>query len=176
MKIRLAIVLSLLSAWPAIAEPGDPREPLNAPTAWAVLRHFSQPATPRPIRWCGWYARGLVDRDPGRAYDVAEKWKFWGRPAFGCTPGAMAVWPHHVGLTLACPAPGKVELLSGNVKGRVSRDVRSAAGVIAWRLPSYGAGPIASSPEISRHKYRDGSSTRSRSRPQDRREFASSRL
>lgn len=136
---RAAIYLLILisSSMSAVAEPGDPRTRgvFNPSTAWAALRHFSTPATPRPDRWCGWYARGLVEVDPGVAYDVAEKWSRWGHRAPGCVAGAMAVWPHHVGLALSCPAPGKVELLSGNVKGRVSRDVRSTRRVIAWRLP-----------------------------------------
>jgi hypothetical protein len=84
----------------------------------------------RPARWCGWYVGrvlGLYDR----ALWVARNWARVGAPT-GPSPGAVVVWPHHVGIVRA--VSGRHILVhSGNDGHRIRTRWRSMRGVIAFR-------------------------------------------
>lgn len=87
----------------------------------------------RPHAWCGWYARGLVDRDPGPAFNLARNWAHWGHAA-SPGPGVMVVWRHHVGRITGRDASGNWIIKSGNDGGHVRERPRSIAGAIAFRV------------------------------------------
>src|SRR5574340_827421 len=68
---------------------------------------------PRPAKWCGWALRqwlGVKDR----AYNLAKNWAHFGERASGPALGVIAVYPHHVGIVVAVPAPGRMVMKSGN--------------------------------------------------------------
>src|SRR5579871_3347098 len=66
----------------------------------------------RPRAWCGWYARGLVGRDPGPEYNLARNWTHWGHAA-GPGVGVMVVWSHHVGMITGRAPNGQWIVKSG---------------------------------------------------------------
>jgi hypothetical protein len=86
----------------------------------------------RPRAWCGWYARSLVGRDPGTAYNLARNWARWGRPS-GPGVGVMVVWSHHVGMITGRTPDGQWIVKSGNDGHGVRERPRSIAGAIAFR-------------------------------------------
>jgi len=86
----------------------------------------------RPRAWCGWYARSLVGRDPGAAYNLARNWARWGRPS-GPGVGVMVVWSHHVGMITGRTPDGQWIVKSGNDGHGVRERPRSIAGAIAFR-------------------------------------------
>jgi hypothetical protein len=86
----------------------------------------------RPRAWCGWYARSLVGRDPGVAFNLARNWTRWGRPS-GPGVGVMVVWPHHVGMITGRDVNGNWIVKSGNDGHAVRERPRSLAGAIAFR-------------------------------------------
>jgi hypothetical protein len=86
----------------------------------------------RPRAWCGWYARTLVGRDPGTAYNLARNWARWGRPS-GPGVGVMVVWSHHVGMITGRAPDGQWIIKSGNDGHGVRERPRSIAGAIAFR-------------------------------------------
>lgn len=91
-------------------------------------------ADPRPRAWCGWQLRqwlGVADR----AYNLARNWAHFGSRASGPAPGVIAVYPHHVGIVVSVPGPGRMVMKSGNDGHAVRTRERSTRGVIAWRLP-----------------------------------------
>jgi hypothetical protein len=88
---------------------------------------------PKPRAWCGWYARQLVGRDPGPAFNLARNWAHWGHAA-SPGPGVMVVWPHHVGMITGRSSNGEWIVKSGNDgRGMVRERPRSIAGAIAFR-------------------------------------------
>lgn len=89
---------------------------------------------PRPTAWCGWQMRqwlGVADR----AYNLARKWAGFGSRASGPAPGVIAVYPHHVGIVVSVPGPGRMVMKSGNDGHAIRTRERSTRGVIAWRWP-----------------------------------------
>lgn len=91
-------------------------------------------ADPRPAKWCGWWLRhelGVSDR----LYNLARAWAHFGERAHGPAPGVIAVYPHHVGIVVAVPGPGRMVMKSGNDGHAVRTRERSTRGVIAWRWP-----------------------------------------
>jgi len=50
----------------------------------------------RPARWCGWWMRQNVGRDPGPQFNLARSWASYGAAAPGPAPGVIGVMPHHV--------------------------------------------------------------------------------
>ena len=95
-------------------------------------------AEPRPLAWCGWYARfHLVVTDPGRAFNRACEWLRYGTPTFPRV-GAIVVWcsksHHHVGKITGTDANGNFIVKSGNDGHAVRERVRSVAGA-SFRWP-----------------------------------------
>ena len=89
---------------------------------------------PRPRAWCGWWLRhhlGVADR----LYNEARAWAHYGHRASGPAPGVIAVYPHHVGIVVSVPGPGRMVMKSGNDGHAVRTRERSTRGVIAWRWP-----------------------------------------
>jgi len=86
----------------------------------------------RPRAWCGWYARSLVGRDPGPAFNLARNWARWGRPS-GPGVGVMVVWSHHVGMITGRAPDGQWIVKSGNDGHGVRERPRSISGAIAFR-------------------------------------------
>lgn len=87
-----------------------------------------------PHAWCGcWLAayKGLSDR----SLWVARRWASLGQNAGGPTAGAIAVWPHHVGLVRAVNG-NQILLLSGNDGNAVRERWRPTRGIIAYRFVS----------------------------------------
>lgn len=89
---------------------------------------------PRPRAWCGWWLRhhlGVADR----LYNAARAWVRYGYRASGPAPGVIAVYPHHVGIVVSVPGPGRMVMTSGNDGHAVRTRERPTRGVIAWRWP-----------------------------------------
>jgi hypothetical protein len=87
----------------------------------------------RPARWCGWWMRHEVDRDPGPQFNLARAWAGYGAAASGPGPGIIGVMPHHVFKVVSVLGRGLVMAISGNDGHAVRTRPRSTAGVIAWR-------------------------------------------
>lgn len=85
---------------------------------------------PRPQAWCGWFMGkhlGMLDR----SLWVASNWAHVGSPTHA-KPGAIVVWPHHVGQVKAVNG-SKILVLSGNDGHAVRTRWRTTRGVIAFR-------------------------------------------
>lgn len=100
----------------------------------AAMRHLgSRNFTGRRGPWCGFamsaFAReaGLPAIRSGRAID----WRKYGR-ASGARVGAIAVFPHHVGVVTGVVG-NKVQIVSGNHGGRVGLGLYSLSRVVAFR-------------------------------------------
>ena len=106
-----------------------------APIAIA-RRYLGGNPTGWPRVWCGAFMRlvmraaGLPDLPSG---DRAAAWARYGR-ASAPRPGAVVVWPHHVGLITAVETNGRATVISGNDGRRVRERVRSIAGAVV-RMP-----------------------------------------
>lgn len=120
-------------------------EPRNLPRAFGVLpvatgagappwtsRLGARPSNCPARRWCGCYLAerfGLTDR---RLW-AARQWLRVGRELTGPRVGAIAVYPHHVGVITEVIAPNRFKMLSGNDGGAVRERERSTVGVIGYR-------------------------------------------
>ena len=86
--------------------------------------------------WCGAFMR-LVMRAAGYpdlpSGDLAAAWARYGHPS-APQPGAVVVWPHHVGLITAVHGDGLATVISGNDGRRVRERVRSIARAV-MRVP-----------------------------------------
>jgi hypothetical protein len=86
--------------------------------------------------WCGAFMR-LVMRAAGYpdlpSGDLAAAWARYGRASVP-QPGAVVVWPHHVGLITAVHGNGLATVISGNDGHRVRERVMSIARAVV-RLP-----------------------------------------
>lgn len=82
----------------------------------------------RPGRWCGWYMRTLYGGSS--AFNRAWAWTKRGVATLP-QPGAIIVWPHHVGVLVGpTAAPGVWLVHSGNDGGRVRTRPRRIAGAV----------------------------------------------
>ena len=86
--------------------------------------------------WCDAFMRlvmhaaGYPDLPSG---NLAAAWARYGRPS-APQPGAVVVWPHHVGLITAVRSDGLATVISGNDGRRVRERVRSIARTVV-RMP-----------------------------------------
>jgi hypothetical protein len=110
---------------------------------------FTSPALagygPKPAKWCGWFMRQEVPRDPGEAFNVAIKWATYGMRAPGPATGVIVVWPHHVGKIVGHDGSGWI-VRSGNDNHAVRERVRPLKGVIAYRWPTMFSASVSPSP------------------------------
>lgn len=112
-------------------------DPVRVAGLSPVIGRFHEALGPRPRAWCGWWLRGQVAGDPGPQGNLARWWTHYGPHIAGPQPGAIAVWPHHVGIVTAVLGDGQIMLKSGNDGHAVRERARSTRGVIAWVMPSY---------------------------------------
>src|SRR5574340_827416 len=98
----------------------------NAHGRRSVARYESNSrgSDPRPAAWCGYWMRHHVSADPGRAFNLAIKWREWGRAIAGPIAGAIDVERHHVFKVISVLDRGRVLAISGNDGGRVRTRVR----------------------------------------------------
>jgi uncharacterized protein (TIGR02594 family) len=94
--------------------------------------------TGRSRQWCAAFANMVLERTGHRGSGSAAAVSFahYGSPAPGPVPGAIVVFPHHVGFVVGVEGPGKVRVVSGNHGHRVGEGVYSTRGVIAYRYPT----------------------------------------
>lgn len=85
----------------------------------------------RPARWCGWYMRTKFGGGP--ELNLARNWARVGRSSRP-QPGAIVVWPHHVGEIIRVTGRMTAIVNSGNDGGAVRTRERSIAGAIAFRI------------------------------------------
>ena len=81
----------------------------------------------RPRQWCGWWMR--TQKGGGPDLNLAANWRRWGSPS-GPQIGAVAVWPHHVGMITGRTTNGQWIIKSGNDGGAVRERARSVAGAV----------------------------------------------
>jgi len=86
----------------------------------------------RPAKWCGWFMRTLFGGGP--EYNVAANWAHRGRPT-SPHPGAIVVWPHHVGVIVGNCSGGRCVVKSGNWGNRVATVSMNVRNAIAFRTP-----------------------------------------
>ena len=106
-------------------------------TPVAIARHYlGGNPTGWTRAWCGAFMRlvmhaaGYPDLPSG---NLAAAWARYGRPS-APQPGAVVVWPHHVGLITAVRSDGLATVISGNDGRRVRERVRSIARTVV-RMP-----------------------------------------
>ncbi|MDB5555448.1 MAG: putative exported protein of unknown function [Rhizobium sp.] len=124
LAVAMALACALFAATPAHARHHHHKH----------SRTYSQSGDPRPHAWCGWWLRhqiGVADR----TFNLARAWARYGSNAHGPAVGAIAVWPHHVGIITGRTGTGWI-LKSGNDGHAVRERERSLRGVIAYRGPS----------------------------------------
>jgi uncharacterized protein (TIGR02594 family) len=94
--------------------------------------------TGRARQWCATFANMVLERTGhrGSGSAAARSFAHYGSPAPGPVPGAIVVFPHHVGFVVGVEGPGRVRVVSGNHGHRVGEGVYSTRGVIAYRYPT----------------------------------------
>jgi uncharacterized protein (TIGR02594 family) len=87
--------------------------------------------------WCAIFANMILTRSGYRGTGSAAARSFaqYGRPASGPAPGAIAVWPHHVGFVVGSAGPGRIRVVSGNHNHRVEESTYATRSVMAFRYP-----------------------------------------
>ena len=97
-----------------------------------TLALLASPASAHPrFPWCGWFLAQRKGIHDTRLY-AARNWAHWGH-ATAPHPGAVVVWPHHVGELVRHLGGSIWEVLSGNDGNAVRSRPRSIAGAIAFR-------------------------------------------
>jgi len=94
--------------------------------------------TGRGRAWCAVFANMILERTghSGSGSALARSFASYGRPAPGPVPGAIAVFPHHVGFVVGSDGPGRIRIVSGNHSHRVGEGIYPARRVIAYRYPA----------------------------------------
>jgi uncharacterized protein (TIGR02594 family) len=89
-------------------------------------------------QWCAAFANLVLERTGyrGSGSAAARSFAHYGSPAPGPVPGAIIVFPHHVGFVIGTAGPGRVRVVSGNHGHRVGDGIYSTRGVIAYRYPT----------------------------------------
>jgi uncharacterized protein (TIGR02594 family) len=87
--------------------------------------------------WCAEFANLVLERTGhrGSGSALARSFASYGRPAPGPVPGAIVVFPHHVGFVMRVEGPGRIRVVSGNHGHRVGEGVYSTRRAIAYRYP-----------------------------------------
>lgn len=115
MRCVVAVLLLVLSVVDANAQWFNRSKPSHCPER----------------RWCGCFLASYLGIDNKELWR-ATKWTSMGKRVSKPVRGAVAVYPHHVGVITDVPGPGQIVLLSGNDGGQVRERARSTKGVIAY--------------------------------------------
>jgi len=105
----------------------------------AVARRYSGTnPTGRAHDWCAAFANLVLQRTGhrGSGSALARSFAHYGRPAPGPVPGAIVVFPHHVGFVIRAEGSGRIRVVSGNHGHRVGEGLYSMRRAIAYRYPT----------------------------------------
>ena len=104
----------------------------------AAERYRGTNPTGRSHDWCAEFANLVLRRTghSGSGSALARSFESYGRPAPGPVPGAIVVFPHHVGFVMRVEGPGRIRVVSGNHGHRVGEGVYSTRRAIAYRYPA----------------------------------------
>jgi len=93
--------------------------------------------TGRSHDWCAEFANLVLRRTGhrGSGSALARSFASYGRPAPGPVPGAIVVFPHHVGFVMGSDGHGRIRVVSGNHGHRVGEGFYSTRRAIAYRYP-----------------------------------------
>jgi uncharacterized protein (TIGR02594 family) len=94
--------------------------------------------TGRSHDWCAEFANLVLKRTGhrGSGSALARSFASYGRPAPGPVPGAIVVFPHHVGFVIGSDGHGRIRVVSGNHGHRVGEGFYSTRRAIAYRYPA----------------------------------------
>jgi uncharacterized protein (TIGR02594 family) len=103
----------------------------------AAERYRGTNPTGRAHDWCAEFANLVLKRTGhrGSGSALARSFASYGRPAPGPVPGAIVVFPHHVGFVMRVEGPGRIRVVSGNHGHRVGEGIYSMRRAIAYRYP-----------------------------------------
>lgn len=103
----------------------------------AAERYRGTNPTGRSHDWCAEFANLVLSRTGhrGSGSALARSFASYGTPAPGPVPGAIVVFPHHVGFVMRVEGPGRIRVVSGNHGHRVGEGVYSTRRAIAYRYP-----------------------------------------
>jgi uncharacterized protein (TIGR02594 family) len=103
----------------------------------AAERYRGTNPTGRSHDWCAEFANLVLKRTGhrGSGSALARSFASYGRPAPGPVPGAIVVFPHHVGFVMRVEGPGRIRVVSGNHGHRVGEGTYSTRRAIAYRYP-----------------------------------------
>jgi uncharacterized protein (TIGR02594 family) len=103
----------------------------------AAERYRGTNPTGRAHDWCAEFANLVLRRTGhrGSGSALARSFASYGRPAPGPVPGAIVVFPHHVGFVMRVEGPGRIRVVSGNHGHRVGEGIYSTRRAIAYRYP-----------------------------------------
>jgi uncharacterized protein (TIGR02594 family) len=103
----------------------------------AAERYRGTNPTGRSHDWCAEFANLVLKRTGhrGSGSALARSFASYGRPAPGPVPGAIVVFPHHVGFVMRLEGPGRIRVVSGNHGHRVGEGTYSTRRAIAYRYP-----------------------------------------
>lgn len=104
----------------------------------AAERYRGTNPTGRAHDWCAAFANLVLQRTGhrGSGSALARSFAHYGRPAPGPVPGAIVVFPHHVGFVVRAEGAGRIRVVSGNHGHRVGEGLYSAGRAIAYRYPT----------------------------------------
>src|SRR5262249_48681675 len=105
----------------------------------AVARRYSgTKPTGRAQDWCAMFANLVLRRTGhrGSGSALARSFAHYGRPAPGPVPGAIVVFPHHVGFVVRAEGGGRIRVVSGNHGHRVGEGLYPKRRAIAYRYPT----------------------------------------
>jgi uncharacterized protein (TIGR02594 family) len=104
----------------------------------AAERYRGTNPTGRAHDWCAAFANLVLQRTGhrGSGSALARSFAHYGRPAPGPVPGAIVVFPHHVGFVVRPEGGGRIRVVSGNHGHRVGEGLYPTRRAIAYRYPT----------------------------------------
>jgi len=121
----------------AEATPGGASK--HSPDVVAAAEHYrGTNPTGRAHDWCAAFANLVLQHTGhrGSGSALARSFARYGRPAPGPVPGAIVVFPHHVGFVVRAEGGGRIRVVSGNHGHRVGEGLYSTSRAIAYRYPT----------------------------------------
>jgi uncharacterized protein (TIGR02594 family) len=103
----------------------------------AAERYRGTNPTGRSHDWCAEFANLILKQTghPGSGSALARSFASYGKPAPGPVPGAIVVFPHHVGFVIRSEGGGRIRVVSGNHGHRVGDGIYPTWRAIAYRFP-----------------------------------------